>query len=203
MKFTVKLVSIQHPVLIPKGALLNTHHPPYPPSHPPRSDVYSTGSVVNREKNLRRQVKSSLSPSFLIWFLQTWFMLIYVKFPLEYNAEGIKNTMIWFILSTVSFQEVKTLGNFSLHHLNMTWSDLKSCLTINSHTSRAPRAYASPAKLGRSTSWKLPWNWILNQKAPSPRYKELFPNIPERGSIATPQDNPILSRLLSTEKIPK
>ena len=28
MKFIVKLVSIQHPVLIPKGALLNTHHPP-------------------------------------------------------------------------------------------------------------------------------------------------------------------------------
>ena len=35
MKFIVKLVSIQHPVLIPKGALLNTHHPPSPPSHPP------------------------------------------------------------------------------------------------------------------------------------------------------------------------
>ena len=32
MKFIVKLVSIQHPVLIPKGALLNTHHPPTPPS---------------------------------------------------------------------------------------------------------------------------------------------------------------------------
>ena len=30
MKFIVKLVSIQHPVLIPKGALLNTHHPPSP-----------------------------------------------------------------------------------------------------------------------------------------------------------------------------
>ena len=26
MKFIDKLVSIQHPVLIPKGALLNTHH---------------------------------------------------------------------------------------------------------------------------------------------------------------------------------
>ena len=35
MKFIVKLVSIQHPALIPKGALLNTHHPPSPPSHPP------------------------------------------------------------------------------------------------------------------------------------------------------------------------
>ena len=34
MKFIVKLVSIQHPVLIPTGAL-NTHHPPTPPSHPP------------------------------------------------------------------------------------------------------------------------------------------------------------------------
>ena len=30
MKFIVKLVSIQHPMLIPKGALLNTHHPPTP-----------------------------------------------------------------------------------------------------------------------------------------------------------------------------
>ena len=35
MKFIVKLVSIQHPVLIPTGALLNTHHPPSSPSHPP------------------------------------------------------------------------------------------------------------------------------------------------------------------------
>ena len=35
MKFIVKLVSIQHPVLMPTGALLNTHHPPTPPSHPP------------------------------------------------------------------------------------------------------------------------------------------------------------------------
>ena len=33
MKFIVKLVSIQHPVLIPKGALLNAHHPPSSPSH--------------------------------------------------------------------------------------------------------------------------------------------------------------------------
>ena len=31
MKFIDKLVSIQHPVLNPKGALLNTHHPPSPP----------------------------------------------------------------------------------------------------------------------------------------------------------------------------
>ena len=30
-----QIVSIQHPVLIPKGALLNTHHPPSLPSHPP------------------------------------------------------------------------------------------------------------------------------------------------------------------------
>ena len=35
MKFIVKLVSIQHPVLIPTGALLNAHHPLSPPSHPP------------------------------------------------------------------------------------------------------------------------------------------------------------------------
>ena len=35
MKFIVKLVSIQHPVLIPTGALLNTHHPLSPPAHPP------------------------------------------------------------------------------------------------------------------------------------------------------------------------
>ena len=35
MKFIVKLVSIQHPVLIPKYALLSTHHPPSAPSHPP------------------------------------------------------------------------------------------------------------------------------------------------------------------------
>ena len=37
MKFIVKLVSIQHPVLIPTGALLNTHHPP---SHSPSSTAY-------------------------------------------------------------------------------------------------------------------------------------------------------------------
>ena len=35
MKFIVKLVSIQHPVLIPTGALLNAHHRLSPPSHPP------------------------------------------------------------------------------------------------------------------------------------------------------------------------
>ena len=35
MKFIVKLVSIQHPVLIPTGALLNAHHPLSPPSNPP------------------------------------------------------------------------------------------------------------------------------------------------------------------------
>ena len=35
MKFIVKLVSIQHPVLIPTDALLNAHHPLSPPSHPP------------------------------------------------------------------------------------------------------------------------------------------------------------------------
>ena len=35
MKFIVKLVSIQHPVLIPKDALFNAHHLPSPPSHPP------------------------------------------------------------------------------------------------------------------------------------------------------------------------
>ena len=35
MKFIVKLVSIQHPVIISKGALLRTHYPPSPPSHPP------------------------------------------------------------------------------------------------------------------------------------------------------------------------
>ena len=37
MKFIVKLVSIQHPVLIPTGALLNAHHPLSPPSHPSSS----------------------------------------------------------------------------------------------------------------------------------------------------------------------
>ena len=45
IKFIVKLVSIQHPVLIPKGALLNTHHPPSPPSHPP--STLSLFSVFN------------------------------------------------------------------------------------------------------------------------------------------------------------
>ena len=35
MKFIVKLVSIQHPVLIPTGAVLNAHHPLSPPSHSP------------------------------------------------------------------------------------------------------------------------------------------------------------------------
>lgn len=45
MKFIVKLVSIQHPVLIPKGALLSIHHPPSPPSHPP--STLSLFSVLN------------------------------------------------------------------------------------------------------------------------------------------------------------
>ena len=45
MKFIVQLVSIQHPVLIPKGALLNTQHPPSPPSHPP--STLSLFSVFN------------------------------------------------------------------------------------------------------------------------------------------------------------
>ena len=41
MKCIVKLVSIQHPVLIPTGALLNAHHPPTPPFHPHQPSVYS------------------------------------------------------------------------------------------------------------------------------------------------------------------
>ena len=41
MKFIDKLVSIQHPVLIPKGALLNNHHPPSPPSTPHQPSVCS------------------------------------------------------------------------------------------------------------------------------------------------------------------
>ena len=35
VKFIIKLVSIQHPVLIPTGVLLNAHHPLSLPSHPP------------------------------------------------------------------------------------------------------------------------------------------------------------------------
>ena len=35
MKFIVKLVSVQYPVLIPTGALLNAHHPLSSPSNPP------------------------------------------------------------------------------------------------------------------------------------------------------------------------
>ena len=35
MKFIVKLVSIQHPALIPTGALLNAHHSLSPPSNSP------------------------------------------------------------------------------------------------------------------------------------------------------------------------
>ena len=41
MKFIVKLVSIQHPVLIPKDALFNAHHLPSPPSHPHQPSVCS------------------------------------------------------------------------------------------------------------------------------------------------------------------
>lgn len=58
-------------------------------------------------------------------------MLIYIKFPLDYNTEGIEDAMVWFILSAVSFQKVKTLGN--VYHLNMAWNDLKAHLTINLH----------------------------------------------------------------------
>ena len=47
MKFIVKLVSIQHPVLIPTGALLTVHHPLPPPSHPP-----STLSLFSGFKSL-------------------------------------------------------------------------------------------------------------------------------------------------------
>ena len=49
MKFIVQLVSIQHPVLIPKGALLNAHHPLSPPSHPP-----STLNLFSVFKSLKR-----------------------------------------------------------------------------------------------------------------------------------------------------
>ena len=35
MKFIVKLVFIQHPVLIPIGYLFHAHHPLSPPSPPP------------------------------------------------------------------------------------------------------------------------------------------------------------------------
>ena len=41
MKFIVKLVSIQYPVLIPTGAFLNALHPLFPSSHPHQPSVYS------------------------------------------------------------------------------------------------------------------------------------------------------------------
>ena len=41
MKFIDKLVSIQHPLLIPTGALLNTHHPPPVPPTPHQPSVCS------------------------------------------------------------------------------------------------------------------------------------------------------------------
>ena len=46
MKFIVKLVSIQHPVLIPTGALLNAYHPLSPPSHPHQPSVYSQFEIT-------------------------------------------------------------------------------------------------------------------------------------------------------------
>ena len=49
MKFVVILVSIQHAVLIPKGTLLNTHHPPSLPSHPHRRSVCSQFLRVSHE----------------------------------------------------------------------------------------------------------------------------------------------------------
>ena len=41
MKFIVKLVSIQYPVLIPTGALLSAHHPVSPLPHPHQPSVCS------------------------------------------------------------------------------------------------------------------------------------------------------------------
>ena len=41
MKFIVKLVSIQHPALIPTGALLNAHQPLSPPCHPSTLSLFS------------------------------------------------------------------------------------------------------------------------------------------------------------------
>ena len=60
MKFIVNLVSIQHPALIPTGALLNAHHPLSLPPTPHQPSVFS--------QFLR--VSYGLAPPSLIFFFK-------------------------------------------------------------------------------------------------------------------------------------
>ena len=69
MKFTVKLVSIQHPVLIPKGALLNTHHPPCPRSHTALPPTPDQPSVCSQFLTVSYALALSHSNLFFFFFL--------------------------------------------------------------------------------------------------------------------------------------
>ena len=85
MKFIVKLVSIQHPVLIPKGALLNTHYPPSPPSHPHQPSVYS--------HFLRVSYALALShPNLFFFFFSSpppWVPVKFLRIHIRVNTYGI------------------------------------------------------------------------------------------------------------------
>ena len=75
MKIIVQLVSIQHPVLLPTGALLIAHHPHSPPSHLP-----STLSLFSVFKSL---LWFGSLPNFFFLSLPPWpsvkFLRIHIR----------------------------------------------------------------------------------------------------------------------------
>ena len=83
MKFIVKLVSIQHPVLIPTGAVLNAHHPLSPPSHPP-----STLSSFSVFKSLMVWLSPSLTFFFLLP-LPPWSSVKFLRMHIGVKTYGI------------------------------------------------------------------------------------------------------------------
>ena len=86
MKFIVKLVSIQHPVLIPTGALLNTHHPPSPPSH-------HSSTLCSQFLRVSYVLAPSLSNLSLFFFffpsLPSWSSVKFLRIHIRVKTYGI------------------------------------------------------------------------------------------------------------------
>ena len=83
MRFIVKLVSIQHPVLIPKDALFNNHHPPSPPSHPHQPSVCSQFLRVSYALALSH---SNLSLGFSFLKMPFWVAQLVKHLTLDFGS---------------------------------------------------------------------------------------------------------------------
>ena len=79
MIFMVKLVSIQHPVLIPTGALLNSPHPPSSPSQPHQPCLFSVFKPPLKLTSAFRLITwLCLSPLVFIW--PHWFQFSFASY---------------------------------------------------------------------------------------------------------------------------